>query len=80
MLRISTSSIATVILPDLSGDKVKASFSEGLGEKGCNREGTRVSICNRCDKVFPLIGLSLAGLLSVPLSLSVGLQVDSLWA
>lgn len=76
MLRISTSPIATVILPDLSGDMVKASFFEGLGEKGCNREGTRVSTHNRCDKVFPLMCLSLAGLLSMPLSMSVGLQVD----
>lgn len=47
MLRISTSPIATVILPDLSGDMVKASFSEGLGEKGCNRVGTRVAMCDR---------------------------------
>lgn len=80
MLSVSTSPIASVILPGLSGDTVKASFSQGLGEKGCNREGTRVSKCNRYDKVFPLIGLGLAGLLSMPSSVSVGLQADSVWA
>lgn len=76
MLRISASPIATVILFDLSGDTVKGRFSEGLGEKGCNREGTTVLMCNRCDKVFLLIGLSLAGLLSMPLSVSVRIQAD----
>lgn len=76
MLRISASPIATVILSDLSGDTVKGRFSEGLAERGCNEEGTTVSMCNRCDKVFPLIGLSLAGLLSLPLPVSVRMQVD----
>ena len=80
MLRISTSPIATVILPGLFGDTVKASFSEGSGGGGCNGQGTGASICNRCEQAFPWIGLSLAGRLSVPLSVSVGLQVDSLWA
>lgn len=37
MLHMYTSPIAPGILPDLSGDEIKSSFSEGLGEKGCNR-------------------------------------------
>lgn len=35
---------------------------------------------NRCEKVLPFMGLRLAGLLSVPLPVSAGLQVDNLWA
>lgn len=33
---ISTSPIATDILPDLSRDGIKSSFFEGLRENGCN--------------------------------------------
>lgn len=40
----------------------------------------RVSTRNRYEKVLLFIGLSLAGLLSVPLPVSAGLQVDNLWA
>lgn len=34
---ISTSAIATGILPDLSAGEIKSRFFEGLREEGCNR-------------------------------------------
>lgn len=33
---MSASTIGTGIRPDLSGDKIKSTFFEGLREKGCN--------------------------------------------